>query len=299
MKPQWLIFFLFVASCLSAQPNGTPKTDGITFNVQTIDYPGAGFSRAVGINNSGTISGTFRINPPQRPYRLKNGQYETVVGIPPGFAQGWGINDRGDTVGIHQSDDDIQHGYLLTADGVFTDLVFPGALETDPIAVNNSGTVVGYFSLDEDSFHCFIYANGQFQQFDVPGARDTICQGINARGDISGNWDTDINTLGHGFISSNGQIVPFDHPSAAANSTTITGINDRGDFIGLYVDTDGTGHRFLRLANSLLQEIPFPATATSATPWSINNARQIVGNYLVGTERHAFLLTPAGSGKPF
>ena len=47
--------------------------------------------------------------------------------------------------------------------------------------------------------HSFLFSKGVFTVTDVPGATTTSNRGINARGDISGNY-TDGSDNTHGFL---------------------------------------------------------------------------------------------------
>jgi probable HAF family extracellular repeat protein len=291
MKKLWMLqMMLFVTAMALGQ-----RRDG-DYVVTVLDYPGAMVTRAAGINNSGTVVGSHRV-PPQRPFLYKNGQFSDVTFPVDTFAQGLGINDRGDIVGLYTPGDN-EHGYFLGADGAFLDLQFPGATDTEALAVNNAGTIVGLFFLPDGSAHCFVYQSAQFRQFDVPGAADTICVGINNRGDVSGAWDTDINTAGHGFVlSANGNITSFDHPQAIPNGTNIDGINDRGDVSGAYVGADGVVHGFVRFKDGTLAAIDLPGAASTVAR-AINNAGEVVGHVNTGDGvRHGFTAVPEGSGK--
>ena len=79
-------------------------------------------------------------------------------------------------------------------------------------------------------------AQGQANQpfdyytFDVPGATATNPQGINARGDIVGNYTKSGVT--HGFLWSGITLTTIDYPGAAF--TDARGINAQGDIVGSY-----------------------------------------------------------------
>src|SRR5436309_14884918 len=80
----------------------------------------------------------------------------TILGQEPTFAnidypgatstQAWGINPRGDIVGVYTSAGQ-DHGFLLSG-GNFSTIDFPGATITVPADINDRGDIVGvYFSL--------------------------------------------------------------------------------------------------------------------------------------------------------
>jgi hypothetical protein len=69
-----------------------------------------------------------------------------------------------------------------------------------------------------------------YTSIDVPGASDTVGQGVNDRGDIVGGYTS--NGVSHGFLSSRGTFTTVDFPGA--DSGFARGINRRGDIVGLY-----------------------------------------------------------------
>jgi probable HAF family extracellular repeat protein len=65
------------------------------------------------------------------------------------------------------------HGFKRFSDGKAIALDFPGAAETDAFAINDSGTIVGYYSKTASPNlwrHGFIYNNGQFAKLDYPNS---------------------------------------------------------------------------------------------------------------------------------
>ena len=91
----------------------------------------------------------------------------------------------------------------------------------------------------------------------------------------------------HGFLrDSSGAFTTIDVPGATV--TGFSGINDRGQMIGAYVDANGTPHAFL-LDNGVVTIIDVP-NASITVPFGINNHGQIVGTYTDNTGTYAFLL---------
>jgi probable HAF family extracellular repeat protein len=88
--------------------------------------------------------------------------------------------------------------------------------------------------------------------------------------------------------------TPIEHPDAGAGPGTFaSGINDRGQIVGFYIDADGRGHGFL-WDKGRFTPIDVPGAAAS-TATDINNRGQIVGEYgddpFVPTALHGFLLS--------
>src|SRR5215468_1936801 len=72
-----------------------------------------------------------------------------------------------------------------------------------------------------------------FTTIDVPGAADTGASGINARGDIVGDYNRDQ----HGYLLSKGHFTTIDVPGASA--TAAFAITAAGDIVGDYSTTVG------------------------------------------------------------
>ena len=106
-------------------------------------------------------------------------------------------------------------------------------------------------------------AEQHFTTIDFPGASGAGAFGINARGDIVGDYNQDQD----GFLLSKGKFTSIDFPSASA--TAARGINSEGEIVGLYclqgpVPTlcNGTGlHGFL-LSNGAFTTVDFPVHRT-------------------------------------
>jgi probable HAF family extracellular repeat protein len=189
-------------------------------------------------------------------------------------------------VGIYLDDQGTQHGFLLSND-LLTNIDFPGAIATDAFGINSSGVIVGDFFDTTGTLHGFVLQDGVFAQIDVPGAVDTQAVKINAAGDIVGSWDTDINTRGHGFLlTREGRYILIDNPNAAPESTSATGMNDRGQIVGVYEDGTGTTHGFL-LIGGTFTDVDFPG-ADFTNCRGINNAGVIVGRYQIDAHNVAF-----------
>jgi len=271
----------------------TPTDAQFTFT--SLQFPGADITAAFGINNHGQIVGAYRITPPRHALLINKGQFTPLdpsSALGAAFSQARNINDRGDVVGTYIDGQGNLHMFLLSQD-VLTNIDFPGGTGTFQLSggINDSGTIVGDFFDSAGALHGFVLRAGVFTQIDVPGAVDTQPLGINARGDIVGDWDTNINTTGHGFVLTKfGQFISFDEPSAAPESTAATGINDKGEIVGVYSDPAGVGHCFLAV-DSNFTTIDFPGADTTAC-WGINNKDEIVGNYTAGTLAAGFLATP-------
>jgi probable HAF family extracellular repeat protein len=91
--------------------------------------------------------------------------------------------------------------------------------------------------------------------------------------------DTSPRTPLPGYLLQRGRYTRFDAPGAGL-VTGPSGINNRGQVVGYYVeaDADGTYHAFRRNARGRITEITIPGAA-AAVASKINDRGQIVGRY--------------------
>src|SRR5690242_19491672 len=79
---------------------------------------------------------------------LADGPTFTAIDFPGAAStQTFGINNRGDIVGIYTLADKSTHGFLLASDGNFTSIVFPGAAYTSVNGIGPRGDIVGEYAL--------------------------------------------------------------------------------------------------------------------------------------------------------
>ena len=162
--------------------------------------PGAqGNEEGIGINNEGTIVGTYRLSaPPAGSYGIagssgfifKDGVYSTfnypnAIGTHP-----TAINDHGDIVGIFRDANNVRHGFLLK-DGSFSSIDVPVAIGgtiggTYGEGINNAGEVVGRYLDSNSVVHGFVLSKGVYTTLDFPGASDSAAFGLNDHGQIVG-----------------------------------------------------------------------------------------------------------------
>jgi probable HAF family extracellular repeat protein len=77
-----------------------------------------------------------------------------------------------------------------------------------------------------------------FKTINYPGAVMTHANGINAFGQIVGEWE-DTSSRFHGFLYSGGTLTSLDYPGATV--TNAMGINNAGQIVGLFSASSGNG----------------------------------------------------------
>ncbi len=58
---------------------------------------------------------------------------------------------------------------LLYNQGALTRISVPGSADTVANGIDNQGQIVGYYNGQSGPINGFVYADGQFASFDVPG----------------------------------------------------------------------------------------------------------------------------------
>jgi uncharacterized membrane protein len=219
----------------------------------TIDDPNAtSGSEATGINNSGQITGTYNLNPPEVGHVLEgahgfvyNQATMTFAPIDDPTAGVTNttptkINDSGNIVGIFRVNGGSGNGFLDSG-GTYTTVNFPGQSGTHDNGINNGGEIVGQYKDSGGVRHGFLDNGGTFTTVDFPGAAETILSAINNFGDIIGNYRTAQNAI-LGFVDKAGTFTTIAFPGST--NTEIYGINDQGDIVGTYEDQNGVYHGF-------------------------------------------------------
>jgi probable HAF family extracellular repeat protein len=217
---------------------------GFIYDINTQTYttlavPGAphtiSTTIAFGINDSGSVVGGYiRMNNGVFHGYLRDsaGNYSAVTFPlqPRGLSQyPTGINNAGDVVGFYALPGaNNRNGYLLQQ-GVFTPLSYPGSTDTVAQAINDGGTIVGWYIINT-VVHGFMYANGIYSEVVIPGASLVEVLGINNLGDMVGFYE-DASKAGHGFLIKQGNLQTIDCPGTG-EYTYLYGINDADMFAG-------------------------------------------------------------------
>ncbi len=216
----------------------------------------------------------------------------------------WSMNTGGDITGFYVDANDVRHGFVRAADGTITAPIdVPGAgTGTIPLSIDTAGDITGHYVDANGTFHGFVRAaDGTITApIDAPGAgtgaggklsfRGTLPLAFDAAGNIAGIY-ADTNGVDHGFVrAADGTITaPIDAPGAGTTGmfpgTSPASINSGGDISGIYTDTNGMRHGFVRAADGTITA-PIDAPGASTTGMfsgtiliSINTAGAITGTY--------------------
>lgn len=170
------------------------------------------------------------------------GAYSTLV---------LGINDTGDFVGQYQETSTFfNYKAYSHIGGVVTALQIPEAFNSSAQDINSTGDITGYYTTannDVTRYGFLLTADGTFTgPFSYPKTNKlggTLFLGLNSQRIIVGAF-YDAQQVQHGLVMMpDGIFLSYDYPGA--NSTILTGINDKGQVCGDWVDSAQSRHGFL------------------------------------------------------
>lgn len=166
-----------------------------------------------------------------------------------------------------------------------------GTFGSSANSLDNTGRVVGSYT-DAAGTHAFVYKNGSYLNFDVPGAAATVASGINAAGQVVGTY-ADAGGASHGFVGvPAGIMAAVDASFAPASGATFAAaINNAGAIAGSALDAGSVSHGFLRAATEV--QIDYPG-ADATIILGLNNAGNVVGAYQDSAGTHGFIRSSAG-----
>jgi probable HAF family extracellular repeat protein len=228
----------FVALCLTAAP-----ASGQYCTVQDLGSLATSYQQSVAtaINNRGEVAGWTSIRADRHAFLFEDGVMKdlgTLASNGPGYSTGYstayGINNRGQVVGISElGAGGGYHAFLFDTDKMI-DL---GTLSINPRnhnsranAINDRGQVVGSSETDAMQTHAFLYENGTMTDLGtLPGDVNSTALGINNSGQVVGN--SDDGRTSHAFLYEKGTMIDLGKLAGAPFSFA-TGINERGQVVG-------------------------------------------------------------------
>jgi hypothetical protein len=225
-----------------------------------------------------------------------------------------GINNRGQAVGTWRDPSGARHGFLRSADGVFTKLTAPSGEDAFPVGINNLGQVLTSSTMVPDYFSpastYIINADGTYVDIarpEVPAGyvyTASTFTGINDKGELAGFIIADLRTVSPQFgtifvfiRSADGQYRMVDQWGTGSSLSLTTGpINNAGVIVEYDRGTQGyllqpDGSRVPLVAPGLLYtETPGGGAITTG----LNNNQVTTGYFGAVEARGSFLRTSDG-----
>ncbi|MGO8889616.1 MAG: hypothetical protein ACLP8X_11000 [Streptosporangiaceae bacterium] len=226
------------------------------------NFPGSVQTQVTGLNNRGVTVGFWStmnnasMSNDNFGFVDVNGHFRTAdfpTGSPasPPVDQLLGVNDSDVAVGFYVDGAGNNHGYEYNIQAnrysSVTDPSLPGASLT-AAAINDEGGVAGFYTNSAGTTDGFLKTHhGQFIDLAVPGASSTMALGLNGSDEVAGTYTVGSGSSAamHGFTwTPQHGFSTVDDPHGAG-TTTINGVNDRGQLVGFYVDGAGNTDGFL------------------------------------------------------
>jgi len=215
-----------------------------------------------------------------------------LFGLPETGTIGLGISaTTGTIVGTYIDSNGIPEGFSF--DGTtYTTVTNPLAANGTAIwGVNDSGQMVGTLSNSNNNSSSFLDSGGQFTPIAYPSAVITYAMGLNDSGQVVGFYEAGgptNNFVPAGFLYSNGIYTTINDP-LGTTATIADAINNQGQIVGIYADSNNTPHGFL-LSGGVYTTIDDPLGVNGTIVKGINDSGEIVGGYLDSNDDlHGFL----------
>src|SRR5579863_3168272 len=153
------------------------------------------------------------------------------------------------------------------------------AMETDTFAVNDAGMIAGDFVDAKGVQHGMILAGKKLTTINHTNcvtsggfsAGAIAFYGINSAGAAAGWCNSAKTGLYSGFVYAGGKFTAVNFPKSL--ETQAIGINDKGDVVGLYLDSASVQHGFVKKGSKYTSIDVSGGTTTEA--WGINDSGEI------------------------
>ena len=203
------------------------STNGTPGNTTFTNRTSGGLS--IGVADSSTY--TYLANANGIPFTLQGSTFTpltmTIGGTTYSEFTVWGMSRWGTSVGAVKDSSGKMHGFKRYNDSKGIALDFPGSVETVAVSINDSGTIVGWYSkhLPPNEWrHGFIYSNGKWATLDYPSNLQTSLTGISNASLIVGSTIKGTNETGS-FLYQNGTFKNIVLSNAGGLVTSVRGVS--------------------------------------------------------------------------
>ncbi|MGA2929015.1 MAG: hypothetical protein ABSG43_24110 [Solirubrobacteraceae bacterium] len=216
------------------------------------NFPGSAQTQVTGLNDRGVIVGFWsdsdnasQLNANFGFYKL-GGSFHTVnfpsgASSSPPVNQLLGVNNSDIAVGFYNDAAGASHGYTYNIKrNRFHPVTIAGATSVTAAAINNRGDIAGFDSTGSGILGFLRRAGGSLTTLAYPGATLTEALGVNDLDEVVGYYET-AGSLApmHGFTWTPRNGFETVNDPKGIDTTTVNGVNDRGQLVGFYVDSTG------------------------------------------------------------
>jgi probable HAF family extracellular repeat protein len=160
----------------------------------------------------------------------------------------------------------------------------PPATKGTPVALNDSGAILGGFSETPFDAHGFLLYQGKLTTFMFPGSALTSALDISRNGIIVGNFSVNVGDGDqHPFMVHSGGFHKITLPGFPNADATAAGVNANGDVVGVITSETAAPAIGYLLHNGKLTQLSFPGATGGTQPTSINDQGVIVGSYFIAS----------------
>jgi uncharacterized membrane protein len=262
---------MLLLASVYAQNSDSPGLHPCGFTI--IQFPGAQNTTATGINNAGTIVGSYVDNNFNvHGFILANNQFQSID-MPSGVNTSLrSINNRGQILGsVDGTSANPNPQSFILENGTFTLLNFPGTPSNFITAFNDRDEFTG---TDESGpLQGFVISGGQRTNLPDFNGSKFFPASLNDRGVITGNVDQQ-----NAALLRFGQFTTIQAPGASA--TSAQGINNLNEVVGTVVHSDSSQEAYF-YSNGSFTIFNFQGAFFTAAQ-AVNDQRQIVGSNSVG-----------------
>ncbi len=219
------------------------------------NFPGSVQTQVTGLNNRGVTVGFWsdqnnanQVNDNFGFYAVGGRRFHTVnfpttnPATPP-VDQLLGVNNHNLAVGFYTDAAGANHGYEYNINRhSFRRVIVSGATSVTAAAINNRNAVAGFFTNAAGATDAFLQrSNGKTIDLAFPRASITQAFGVNDSNEVVGVYQLGTGSAAtmHGFTwTARHGFATVDDPNGVG-TTTVNGVNDRGQLVGFYVDSAG------------------------------------------------------------
>jgi hypothetical protein len=201
--------------------------------------------------NNASVNGAAPVNDNRAFVSYKgyfiDGDYPTATPASPPVDQLLGVNDHGIAVGFYNDANGNTHAYSFNIRrNQYTEIVPNQISNPTAAAINNRGDIAGFGtdntgdSSNGQTVGYLLRRDGQVTVLNVPGSSMTQALGINDRDEVVGQYQTGSGSslMTFGFTwTPQGGFQTVNDPAGVGN-TTINGVNDEGQLVGFYTDSN-------------------------------------------------------------
>jgi uncharacterized membrane protein len=262
------------------------------FDFTTIDVPGAVFTSASGINPRGDIVGSYTDGTGRaHGFLLRDGEFTAIdfrdaAGTVVAGTDARGIGPSGEIVGTYSVAGEPAvnvHGYLLTKQGEFVAVNYPGHTNTVVQRILPDGTILGCRHDNDNmgSMKGVVITRSGSEEIGLFASMTNGATPDHRR--IVGFYRNMAANRNEGFLIDDGDFTPLVVPGSTG--TSAWDMNPAGEIVGVY--TKAGVHGFV-LRDEVYVPVDFPgATATRA--FGINARGDVVGSYVAAGKTHGYL----------